>query len=145
MGREIFFEKIFRTQFKVFLFKIFFEPQFFSRSDIFLVLKVLDQKFYWFKKKFGTKIFFGQNVFRYKSYVVSIRPTSWNFVFVFFFVSFCIQFSRLLIGWFLAVVLTYRLFRILNPAIQELGWTMPHSDFLAWLSSATLKIFISGV
>ena len=27
----------------------------------------------------------------------------------------------------------------------ELGWAMPHSDFLAWLSSATLKIFILGI
>ena len=27
----------------------------------------------------------------------------------------------------------------------ELGWAVPHSDFLAWLSSATLKKFISGV
>ena len=27
----------------------------------------------------------------------------------------------------------------------ELGWAVPHSDFLAWLSSATLKNFISGV
>ena len=28
---------------------------------------------------------------------------------------------------------------------SELGWAVPHSDFLAWLSSATLKNFISGV
>ena len=53
--------------------------------------------------------------------------------------------SNRLTPWFLVVVLTYPLFRILNPAIQELGWAMPHSDFLAWLSSATLKNFISGV
>ena len=26
---------------------------------------------------------------------------------------------------------------------SELGWAVPHSDFLAWLSSATLKKFIS--
>ena len=56
-------------------------------------------------------------------------------------VFFCNRHSRLLIDltlWFLA----YRLFRTLNPAIQEIGWAMPHSHFLAWLSSATLKIFI---
>ena len=49
-------------------------------------------------------------------------------------VFFCNKFSRLLIDltlWFLAVVLAYRLFRTLNPAIQEIGWAMPHSDFLA--------------
>ena len=28
---------------------------------------------------------------------------------------------------------------------SELGWAVPHSDFLAWLSSATLKNSISGV
>ena len=28
---------------------------------------------------------------------------------------------------------------------SELGWAVPRSDFLAWLSSATLKISISGV
>ena len=59
-------------------------------------------------------------------------------------VFFCNKFSRLLIDlmrWFLAVVLAYCLFRTLNPAIQEVGWAMPHSDFLAWLSSATLKNF----
>ena len=63
-------------------------------------------------------------------------------------VFFCNKFSRLLIDltlWFLAVVLANRLFRTLNPAIQEIGWAMPHSDFLAWLSSATLKIIILGV
>ena len=40
--------------------------------------------------------------------------------------------------------LTYHLFRTFNPAMQELSKAMPHSDFLAWLSSTTLKIFISG-
>ena len=29
--------------------------------------------------------------------------------------------------------------------IEPSNWAMPHSDFLAWLSSAALKIFISGV
>ena len=28
---------------------------------------------------------------------------------------------------------------------SELGWAVSHSDFLAWLSSATLEIFILGV
>ena len=28
--------------------------------------------------------------------------------------------------------------------IQGLNWVMPHSDFVAWLSSNTLNIFISG-
>ena len=37
------------------------------------------------------------------------------------------------------------LFRTLNPAMQELDWAMPHSDFSAWLSSATLTNFISVV
>ena len=41
--------------------------------------------------------------------------------------------------------LTYYLFRTFNPAMQGLSLAMPHSDFLAWLSSATLKIFILGV
>ena len=36
-------------------------------------------------------------------------------------------------------------FRTLSPAMQGLGWAVPHSDFLAWMSNATLKNFISGV
>ena len=42
-------------------------------------------------------------------------------------------------------IMIYRLFRTLNTAIQKLGWTMPHSDFLAWLISAKFQIFTSGV
>ena len=61
--------------------------------------------------------------------------------------------SDFLVGWavlhskFLSQVLQvrYRLSRTLNPAKQGLSWAMPHSYCLAWLSSATLKIFIWGV
>ena len=53
-------------------------------------------------------------------------------------------FSRRLIGWYTGF---WQLFW--HPTYLtrcfELGWAVPRSDFLAWLSSATLKIFISGV
>jgi len=87
------------------------------------------------------------------AYVVSPGPTCRNSLYLFFFLFFFLSVilypifstSNWLTPWFLVVVLTYHLFRTLNPAIQELGWAMLHSDFLARLSSATLKIFISGV
>ena len=34
---------------------------------------------------------------------------------------------------------------LIEPSNAGAYWAMPHSDFLAWLSSAALKIFISGV
>ena len=32
--------------------------------------------------------------------------------------------------------------RLIKPVMQELGCAMPHSDFFAWLSSATLMNFL---
>ena len=52
--------------------------------------------------------------------------------------------SRPLIGW--ATGFWQRFWHPTYPTrCSELGWAVPHSDFLAWLSSATLKISISGV
>ena len=57
---------------------------------------------------------------------------------------FPVFFSRRLIGWYTGFWQWF-----CQPTYpcrcSELGWAVPHSDFLAWLSSATLKNFISGV
>ena len=47
-SNRIFLNQIFLKLF--FWIKIFLDPQFFSGFEIYLVLKFLDQKFYWFQK-----------------------------------------------------------------------------------------------
>ena len=58
--------------------------------------------------------------------------------------DFPVFFSRRLIGWYTGLWQWFW-----HPTYPtrclELGWAVPHSDFLAWQSSATLKNFISGV
>ena len=57
---------------------------------------------------------------------------------------FSVFFSRRLIGWYTGFGQWF--WQPTYPTrCSELGWAVPHSDFLAWLSSATLKNFISGV
>ena len=57
---------------------------------------------------------------------------------------FPVFFSRRLIGSYTGFWLWF--WQPTYPSrCSELGWAVPHSDFLAWLSSATLKNFISGV
>ena len=57
---------------------------------------------------------------------------------------FPVFFSRRAIGWYTGFWLWF--WQPTYPSrCSELGWAVPHSDFLAWLSSATLKNFISGV
>ena len=57
---------------------------------------------------------------------------------------FPVFFSWRQIGWYTAFWQWF--WQPIYPTrCSELGWAVPHSDFLAWLSSATLKNFISGV
>ena len=72
---------------------------------------------------------------------VSTGPTS---QFLWFCVYFRPFFSRCLIGWYIGFWQWF--WNSTYPTrCFELGWAVPHSDFLNWLSSAALKIFISGV
>ena len=63
--------------------------------------------------------------------IASPGPTSQKLIFLYVFFPFYIQFSNPKRPWFLAVILTYREFRTLYPAMQKYGWAMPLSDFLA--------------
>ena len=88
--------------------------------------KVFVQTFFW--KKYGWRI--------------PYLPTIWTYVqnFVVFFIGP----SPKLRPWFLSVVLEYRSFGTLSQAMQELGWPVPNSDFLAWMSSATHRNLTLG-
>ena len=74
---------------------------------------------------------------------VSTGPTCQSLYLCFFVSLFVctVFFSRHLIGWYTGFWQWFW-----HPTYPtrcfELGWAVPYSDFLAWLSSATLKIFI---
>ena len=101
--------------------------------------------FCWWGGDIRTFSFWGRMLVPVAVFVQRLRSKPWtyiSFIHSFFhsFIHSVSKASNWLRTWFLAVVLTYRLFMTLYSAMQELGWAMSHSDFLAWLNSATLKI-----
>ena len=117
---------------------------------------------------------FGQNLLHIFFLIFIFTPQIWNYcsqirhiqiynwLFFFFNVSdFCPALTKLALNLHLnfcvSVCVSGLFFKACNWMIYwfwqptyptrclELGWAVPHSDFLAWMSSATLKNFISGV